>query len=323
MVYSLRVPKVTVIVPLYNKAATIQRSLTSILGQTYSDWEAIVVNDGSTDSSFQLTQDWIQSAADPRFSLLDQSNQGPGAARNRGLAEARSELVAFLDADDDWLPHYLERGVAGFDAAGEPIAIHAQAWFDFPGGKSCIPSMRKLGLRDGIHSLTPADSPEYLVALMVLLWPCTTMVRRELALEYGGFREQRCLYAEDVHLWLKIALNHPFSIDLTESANFQHGDSHLSGNYKGMRHIEPFLEDPDDIRRHCPSTLRAILEGFLAIRAMKTACVLAYWGQWQRARALRSRFLGSETHKLPWFYASLLAASPAGALAGKLLRSLR
>src|ERR1700736_6654005 len=92
----VRVPRVSVVVPLYQKAATVRRCLASIAAQTLSDFEAIIVDDGSTDGC----GDAVAELADPRFRLLRQVNAGPGAARNRGIEEARAAYVAFLDADD-------------------------------------------------------------------------------------------------------------------------------------------------------------------------------------------------------------------------------
>ncbi len=317
------VPQVTVIVPLYNKAATVERTLSSIQAQTLADFEAIIVNDGSTDKSLPVAKAFVERSGDKRFRIIDQPNQGPGAARNRGLIEAQSEVAAFLDADDEWLPHYLAVGVAGLAAAGEEVALYTQAWIDEPGGTSAVPGLLRQGLKNGAVKLSTGTTPQYLVALMVFLWPCTTMVRRRLAMEYGGFREDRCLYAEDVHLWLKICLNHAAILDLRESARFQHAASNLSANHTKARPIEPFLEDPDDIKRYCPKELEQLLADFFCIRAMKTACMLAYWGHWRAARDLRRRFLTPRANSLPWFYPSLLAATPFGELAGKVVRSFR
>lgn len=95
---------ISVVIPLYNKAAQIERTLKSVLAQTYGDYEVVVVDDGSTDGS----ADVVRRIADLRIRVVSQANAGVAAARNRGIAEARGEFVALLDGDDEWMPEYLE-----------------------------------------------------------------------------------------------------------------------------------------------------------------------------------------------------------------------
>jgi glycosyltransferase involved in cell wall biosynthesis len=97
-------PSVSVVIPLFNKEKEVLRAVNSVLSQTISDFEIIVVNDGSTDKG----PDLVRAIQDPRIKVIDQENVGVSAARNRGITESRAELIAFLDADDEWEPDFLE-----------------------------------------------------------------------------------------------------------------------------------------------------------------------------------------------------------------------
>jgi len=97
-------PTVSVVMPLYNKASELKRAINSVLSQTFQNFELVVVNDGSTDRG----PDIVRSIEDSRIRIFDQKNAGASAARNRGIGEAHSELIAFLDADDEWKPNFLK-----------------------------------------------------------------------------------------------------------------------------------------------------------------------------------------------------------------------
>jgi glycosyltransferase involved in cell wall biosynthesis len=105
-------PRVTVVVPLYQTEAYIASALASVLAQTYRDLEVVVVDDGSRDRGPEIAR----STGDPRVRVLTQSNRGLAGARNTGIREARGELIALLDADDLWEPDKLARHVAQLDA---------------------------------------------------------------------------------------------------------------------------------------------------------------------------------------------------------------
>src|SRR5712692_9736802 len=109
--------KVSIVVPLYNKAPYVRRALDSIAAQTFSDFEVIVVDDGSTDDGPSVVANY----GDSRVRLVRQPNAGPGAARNAGLAQTQGELIAFLDADDEWLPTYLEESVRQLEESGADV----------------------------------------------------------------------------------------------------------------------------------------------------------------------------------------------------------
>ena len=101
---SSAVPKVSVIIPLYNKAPYINRALDSVFAQTVQDFEIVVVGGNSTDGG----EDIVHGYSDPRIRFVKEAGKGVSAARNQGVDAARAELVAFLDADDEWLPEFLE-----------------------------------------------------------------------------------------------------------------------------------------------------------------------------------------------------------------------
>lgn len=94
----------SVVIPLFNKEKHIQRAIRSVLNQTHQNFELIIVDDGSTDNSFEMAA----SIQDPRVHIIRQQNRGVSAARNRGVKESANEWIAFLDADDEWLPEFLE-----------------------------------------------------------------------------------------------------------------------------------------------------------------------------------------------------------------------
>ena len=96
----MTMPKISVIIPLYNKEAIIGRSLQSVLSQDYDDFEIVIVNDGSTDRSMEI----VRGIQDPRIVLIEQENGGPSKARNTGVKHAKGEWIVFLDADDELLP---------------------------------------------------------------------------------------------------------------------------------------------------------------------------------------------------------------------------
>jgi glycosyltransferase involved in cell wall biosynthesis len=118
------VPRASVVIPAFNSAWSISDTLRAVLGQSLTDIEVIVVNDGSTDDLHATVH--ATAAGDNRVRILDQSNQGLAAARNSGLRAARGALVGFLDADDLWHPHFLEELAAGLDA--HPTAPFAYAY---------------------------------------------------------------------------------------------------------------------------------------------------------------------------------------------------
>lgn len=126
--------KFSIITPLYNKAEYFGETAASVLGQTWEDWEWIIVDDGSTDESFSIAQQTLSS--EPRAVLLRQANSGPCTARNAGVAAARGEWLLFLDADDHLETDCLERFAAV--CRGGEAGIHVGGWRESMDGKGPV-----------------------------------------------------------------------------------------------------------------------------------------------------------------------------------------
>jgi glycosyltransferase involved in cell wall biosynthesis len=312
--------KVSVIIPLYNKAPYIQRTLDSVLAQTFTDFEAIIVDDGSTDGGDQI----VARCTDPRIKLVRQPNAGPGAARNRALAAAVGKYAAFLDADDEWLPGFLEKSVALLEGTEPAVACTACGYFLHPGGEPTTKMWRQRGLHEGVWRLTPEMSPQLAVYLLAYLSPWNTVARLDVLRRWGGFFSRgRCLYGEDSYLWLKILMNEPVVLSFEPLVRFHTEASALSKNLRGPRPVEPMLLHPEELHAACPPHLRHLLRDVLALRAGKTACVLSFWGRWRDGRALLRQFCSWSAWRLPFCGFAQLAATPLGAGAGKLWRRLR
>ena len=304
-------PRVSVIVPLYNKAYSVARCLDSIARQSFSSFEVIVVDDGSTDGGDAI----VRRYPDSRFRLIEQANAGPGAARNRGTREAQCEYVAFLDADDAWLPACLETNLAILERHPS-VACSSGALVEYPSGVPCAGRWAARGIAEGVLIVSPATSPNFLAVAVPFMHSNTTMLRADAIRRWGGFQEGGCRFAEDGMLWLRLLLNVPVFFHLQSIAEIHRESSALSGNYTRPRPVEPFLTDPDALRDVCPAQLRPLLEGFYAIRACKTACMLGYWGQWRAAAALMQRFVSLRHWRVPLFAPALLACTPLGGVAG-------
>lgn len=123
-------PRVSVIMPTYNRADSLRRSIDSVIAQQWTDWELVVVDDGSTDGTRAL----LAHLHDPRVRVIHQENRGVAGARNRGLEAAQGELLAFLDSDDEWPDHHLALATAFFAAHPGEDLYSSEFWEDFGRG---------------------------------------------------------------------------------------------------------------------------------------------------------------------------------------------
>lgn len=189
-------PLVSIIIPTRNRAALLPAAMDSVLNQTRQDFELIVVDDGSTDTTQEVLADYGS-----RITCLTIEHAGPSAARNRGIEAARAELIAFLDSDDIWLPRKLERQL-------EYHAVHADVM---------ISQTREIWIRNGVrvnararHRMQSGWIYEYCLPLCIVS-PSSVMIHRRV-FEHVGLFDESMPACEDYDLWLRIAPQYPIHL---------------------------------------------------------------------------------------------------------------
>ncbi len=183
---------VSVLLPVHDAERTVGAAIASVLTQTYTDCELLVIDDGSTDRSAAAVRE--HAGGDPRLRLLQQSNRGLIAALNRGLAEARGALIARMDADDVALPDRLERQVRFLESHPAVAAVGGAARYMDDRGPLPL-ELRHPCAPEAIRAALPRGS--------CLVHP-TVLMRRAAVLAAGGYRPA-FLHAEDYDLWLRLA----------------------------------------------------------------------------------------------------------------------
>ena len=190
---SLPIPKVSVIIPTYDRIETLPRSLNSVFKQTFSDWELIVVDDGSTDGTDEMV---LRDYSSVR--LHRQENKGVSSARNAGVALASGEWIAFLDSDDAWFPEKLERQLSSLATEHELRLSHTD----------------EIWIRNGRRVNQPkeyAKSGGHLYRRCLRLCcicPSSVLIRKDFFEELGGF-DEAFPACEDYDLWLRITAREP------------------------------------------------------------------------------------------------------------------
>jgi glycosyltransferase involved in cell wall biosynthesis len=186
-------PLVSVVIPTYNYGHYICETIESVLGQTYSPIEIIIVDDGSTDD----TKERLAAYGD-RVRGIHQQNRGLSAARNTGIQAARGEFVALLDSDDLWLPDKLERQVAA--AVAQPdIGLVATERFSIDETGRRLDYVAESCSRGGLNEFTVRDLLEF-----PAFSPSSVLARRDCLLAVGGFNEG-LQGVEDMDMWVRIA----------------------------------------------------------------------------------------------------------------------
>jgi cellulose synthase/poly-beta-1,6-N-acetylglucosamine synthase-like glycosyltransferase len=277
-------PAVSIIIPLYNKAPYIKRAVRSVLAQAEQEFEVIVVDDGSTDGGAAI----VEHFADSRIRLITQENRGASAARNRGIQESGADLVAFLDADDEWCPTFLET-VLDLCRRYPEAGVYATAYTIY----------NPDGVRRGasIAAVPPAPwsglIPNYFRSAALGEPPISSSsvaIPRTVLQEMDGFSEEHW-WGEDVDLWGRIAFRYPIAFTWRVGAVY-----HTDVASRACTRVQPVPENPfvasarQAVERGLipPEMLDGVLE-YVAAKQLQTAARNIQAGRPDLARANLSR----------------------------------
>lgn len=186
---------VTVVIPAWRAAATIGRALASVAAQTLKPRAVVVVDDGSPDDTYARAAAFIGRMGGSELVVLRQPNAGPGAARNRALAEARTAYVAFLDADDEWLPEKLARSMAHIASGGYVLVAHDSVEIAADGREHRLDCARRFR--------AAGDAPFVGLYRRGFIDTATVVARLDAVRAAGGF-DEALPNAQDFALWLAI-----------------------------------------------------------------------------------------------------------------------
>ena len=194
-------PKISVVIPLWNKEPHIKNTLESVINQTYNDIEILVIDDGSTDKGVDV----VRTINDPRIKLIMQKNQGTSAARNRGISEAGSDLIAFLDSDDEWMPTFLETVMRLYNRYPHAGAFATSYKVKMPDSHfekakyKHLPKPPWEGILTNYFHAALGSNPVILTSAV--------MVKKVVFEKVGGFPVGELI--EDLDMWARIAFKYP------------------------------------------------------------------------------------------------------------------
>jgi glycosyltransferase involved in cell wall biosynthesis len=220
--------KVSVIIPIYNRADLLPRAMSSVLNQTFQDFELIIVDDGSTDNTKQVVEEFQKK--DKRIKYIWQENSGgPAKPRNIGIKDSQGEYIAFLDSDDDWLPEKLEKQLEIFEK-------NRQTNLGFVGCNALIVKEDKI---------QEYKTPKYKNILPKILegcfiWSCSSVIIKKLVLDKVGFFDENLKIGDDWDMWIRIIIN-GYSFDFVDEPLFKYYIH--SGNISALKNIKKIAVD--------------------------------------------------------------------------------
>ncbi|HBQ97955.1 MULTISPECIES: glycosyltransferase family 2 protein [unclassified Roseofilum] len=189
-------PKISVVIPVYNGEETIKETIQSILNQTFEDFEIVVINDGSNDSTLEI----ISTFKDRRLNVFSSENSGLSAARNRGITNAKGEYISFIDADDMWTEHKLEEQLKALQS--NSWASVAYSWTNFVNENGKF-------LRSGCRINANGDVFLQLLRINFIQSGSNLLVKTKALARVGNFDESLDA-VEDWDMWLRLAESYQF-----------------------------------------------------------------------------------------------------------------
>lgn len=228
-------PLISVVIPLYNKEKVVLKTLYSVVKQNFADYEVVVVNDGSTDRSVEIVNESFSNQVNIR--IINKSNGGVSSARNRGIQEAKGEYIAFLDADDEWLPEYLST-MADLIFKYPSIQVFASGYSYR--NLNGLTSIRLKGIFTGDTNILD----NYFVVASVSsppLWTSAVIVKKNAICAIGGFPLGVRL-GEDLITWAKLACKYEILYTKKSLAIY----NQLAENYETGCYNFSILPTPDN-----------------------------------------------------------------------------
>jgi glycosyltransferase involved in cell wall biosynthesis len=238
---------ISVILPVYNQAAYVAWAIDSVVAQTYVEWQLLIVNDGSTDDSLRICRKFN----DPRIQIIEINHLGVSAARNAGMRVATGEYLAFLDADDVWLPNKLMKHVQHLEQAPTVgVSYSASALIDSIGNQ--LPRVSR--------QFCSHVDPAIVLLANPLMNGSSAVMRKQVALDFalgeGCFFDQSLNQGEDLEFWIRCLCKTQWEIrGLEEPLTLYriHSDSASSGF---VRKIEEYSKMLKQINAYAPEFIR-------------------------------------------------------------------
>lgn len=243
--------KYSVVIPLYNKEHFIEKTLQSVLRQTFHDYEIIVVDDGSSDNSLNI----VRKVKSEKLKIITQVNQGVSVARNTGIDNASGTYIAFLDADDEWNENYLET-IDDLTTLYPQSDIYVTAYAVHMGNGKINYSTQKSPSKGCLDSywLTLEKGYDF-------VWTSATTIRKEALLNAGGFKSGEKI-GQDLDMWARVARNNPkVAYSSKVCVNYNRAAEHNARARVKIAWADAFLHDLEEEmenQEHSNAELEAI-----------------------------------------------------------------